>query len=88
MRPVMLPLSLSAMLRDAYQARKHRHGRHWAYHFRDKAMCLGRSIAFMMHKEGRLTESQAEERKRRMRQIAFVSNLDLPPEKAYAIFKR
>jgi len=68
---------------------KYRCDRHWAYRFRDEAMRLGEEHqAFMMYKEGKLTEGQIEEKKKRMGQIVIVSNMDLPPEEVYMMFKR
>ena len=68
---------------------KSRFDHHWAYRFKDEAMRMGEEHdAFMRYKEGRLTMEEVENRKKRMGQIIMVSNMDLPPEDIYLMFKR
>ncbi|MCL2510251.1 MAG: transposase [Methanomassiliicoccaceae archaeon] len=68
---------------------KNRYDHHWAYRFKDETMRLGEEhFTFMRYKEGRLSMEEVEEKKKRMGQIVIVSNMDLPPEEIYLMFKR
>ena len=68
---------------------KNRYDHHWAYRFRDETSRLGEEqFANLRYEGGWLTMEDAEEQKTRMGQNIIMSNLDLPPEDVYLMFKR
>ena len=68
---------------------KNRYDHHWAYRFRDETSRLGEEqYAFMRYKDGGLTMEEVDEQKSRMGQNIIISNMDLPPEDVYLMFKR
>lgn len=68
---------------------KCRYDKHWTYRFKDETMRLGEEhTAFIKFGEGKLTKEELEDKKKRMGQMILVSNMDVPAEDAYLMYKR